>query len=200
LLLARNVIYDNRAAYTAGLYLLSVSPLTVTNNIIVGNISEYEEWENHPAVRVCGGGGQWLHNTIARNRTVYGIQVDTGASVALTNTILVSHTVGITVAGDSTAALEATVWGSGTWANGADLGGEGAIFIGTVNVWGDPGFVSPAAGDYHIGPGSAAKDAGIDAGVAIDIDGRARPIGAGYDIGADEYAAPIYLPLVMRKS
>jgi len=55
------------------------------------------------------------------------------------------------------------------------------------DVTGDPAFVGPAAGDYHIGSASAARDRGIDIGVRTDIDGQARPDGAGYDIGADEY-------------
>jgi hypothetical protein len=62
----------------------------------------------------------------------------------------------------------------------------GTILTGTVNVWGDPAFLDPDGGDYHIGLGSAAVDAGIDAGVTVDIDGEPRPMGGGYDIGADE--------------
>lgn len=47
--------------------------------------------------------------------------------------------------------------------------------------------MDPDAGDYHITEGSAARDAGVNAGVTTDIDGQARPQGAGYDIGADEW-------------
>ena len=62
---------------------------------------------------------------------------------------------------------------------------------------GDPAFKSDG---YHLTGGSAAIDQGVDAGVATDIDGDARPIDAAYDIGADETAARyfIYLPLVVR--
>jgi uncharacterized repeat protein (TIGR01451 family) len=107
--------------------------------------------------------------------------------VALTNTILVSHTVGITVTGGNTATLEATLWGTDTWANDTDWGGAGNIFTGTVNIWGAPAFVNPNAGDYHIAAVSVARDAGVNAGVTEDFEGESRPSDGFYDIGADEY-------------
>ena len=122
-----------------------------------------------------------LHTTIARNHGGDGSGIHVagaGSTVALTNTILVSHTVGITVAAGNTATLEATLWGTGTWANLTDWGGAGTIRTGTINLWGDPAFVDPDAGDYHIRFGSAAIDAGVDAGVTQDIDGERRPMGA----------------------
>lgn len=83
---------------------------------------------------MSGGNGRFLHNTIARNESTYGIRVDYAANLILTNTILVSHTVGITVTTGSTATLEATLWGSGPWANGMDWGGNGTIVTGTINL------------------------------------------------------------------
>jgi len=148
-----------------------------------------------------------LHATIARNSGgdgggVYVTSQWGGPSaVALTNTILVSHTVGISVTAGNTATLEATLWGSGAWANGADWGSRATILTGTHNYWGNPGFVGPDGADYHIRLGSAAIDRAVDAGVATDIDGHPRPIGAGFDIGADEYSPPvgvIYLPLTLK--
>jgi len=61
-----------------------------------------------------------------------------------------------------------------------------------------------AAGDYRLGAGSAAIDAGDQAGVPpappVDMDGDARPIAGRVDIGADESyergAWRWYLPLV----
>jgi uncharacterized repeat protein (TIGR01451 family) len=53
--------------------------------------------------------------------------------------------------------------------------------------------VDPDNGDYHIGPGSAAIDAGVDAGVTTDIDGQARPSGLGPDLGADELSGELEL-------
>jgi hypothetical protein len=142
-----------------------------------------------------------LHTTVARNNGGDGSGVyitGTNSHVALTNTILVSHTVGITVAAGNTATLEATLWGANTWANGTDWSGEGAIVTGTRNYWGAPAFVDPNAEDYHIKASSAAVDKGVDAGVDVDIDGEPRPSFAGYDLGADERWRWMYLPVVLR--
>ena len=83
-----------------------------------------------------------LHTTVARNRSgVGGVCALGGSSVALTNTILVSHATGIQAYGSNTATLEATLWGSGGWANTEVWAGTGAISTGTVDVRGDPAFV-----------------------------------------------------------
>jgi hypothetical protein len=191
-----NVIADNEAKLGGGVRLwYSRSPFT--NNLIADNRA------------TVSGSGLWLggsklslwHTTLARNTGGDGSGVfvtnagSTHSTVILTNTILVSHTVGISATAGSTVTLEATLW-----ANGTDWGGDGAIFTGTVNIWGNPAFVNPDGGDYHIGPGSAARNAGVNAGVNTDIDGEFRPKEGGYDIGADEFGQQwdIYLPLVVK--
>lgn len=197
--LTGNVITGNSADRTSGAGLLYVSPFTVTNNIVADNVSRHGT-RPRVAVLLRGGTGHFLHNTIAGNDSAYGIEAASGTIVSLTNTILVSHTVGISVTHDSAASLEGTLWGSGPWANAVDWGGPGSIVTGTFSVWAGPHFVDPDGSDYHIGPGSAAIDTGVDAGVAYDIDGDLRPQGDGYDIGADE-AGPVwdvYLPSMHR--
>jgi hypothetical protein len=48
-------------------------------------------------------------------------------------------------------------------------------------------WVALADGDYRLAPGSPAIDAGIaDDAPADDLEGNARPVGAGVDIGAYE--------------
>jgi parallel beta-helix repeat protein len=181
--LSGNIVISNTSQNGGGLY-LSGSDAILTNTVVADNQAN----SAGSGLYISDSSPQLLHATIARNGggDGSGVYVTNNSTVALTNTILVSHTVGITVAADNTATLEATLWGTDTWGNGADWGGAGTIITGAVNLWGDPAFVDHDAGDYHISPGSAAIDVGVDAGVNDDIDGEPRPAGHGYDIGADE--------------
>ncbi len=123
-----------------------------------------------------------------------------GSTVVLHNAILVGHAAAIYIDdAPSSVRLEAALWGEGAWANTQDWSGSGVV-TNTLEVRGNPAFVAPDNGDYHIGDASAAINRGVNAGVTDDIDGQARPAGAGYDIGADEYYESfyIYLPLVLR--
>jgi uncharacterized repeat protein (TIGR01451 family) len=194
-----NAVYD-RPSYNldgdgGGIYLNS-STAAMTNTVIAENQAETAG----SGLYIAGSSPRLLHTTIARNGSASlttgggdgsGVYITgTASTVAMTNTILVSHTVGITVAADNTATLTATLWGTDTWANLADWGGAGTIITGTINIWDQPAFVDPDRGDYHIGPGSAAIDAGVPAGVTVDVDGEPRSVGTAPDIGADEYYHP----------
>lgn len=50
-----------------------------------------------------------------------------------------------------------------------------------------PRFVNPAAGDLHLRPGSKGIDDGTVVPVGKDIDGKTRPAGRAFDIGAYEH-------------
>jgi hypothetical protein len=65
-----------------------------------------------------------------------------------------------------------------------NAGGSGG---GANDVTGDPMFVDAAGDDYHLQAGSPAIDAGTDVGVALDLEGNARPALSGYDIGPYEF-------------
>jgi hypothetical protein len=119
----------------------------------------------------------------------------------LTNTVLVSQTTGIIVGLNNTATLQATLWGDGPWGNGRNWDGAGKIVTGTLHYTGNPAFLQPFQGDYHIAQASAAIDKGVPAGVTTDLDGQARPRGPAPDLGADEcylLDKRLYLPILLR--
>ena len=189
--LGSNVVISNTAGYGGGLY-LDRSAAGLTNNVIANN----RAITAGNGLYILASSPRLLHTTVARNSggEGSGIYVTSGVSgseaytavVAMINTILVSHTVGIVVTAGNMATLEATLWGQGAWANLTDSGGAGTVVTGTRNYRGDPDFVAPGAGNYHIGIVSAALDKGVNAGIRDDMDGEPRPQGSRYDIGADE--------------
>jgi hypothetical protein len=179
------------------------STATLVNNVVADNVKM--GFPCASGIGIKDSTVTLMHNTIARNRGfspgsgIYVMKPSLHASVVtLVNNILVSHTVGITVAAGNTATLEATLWGDGVWANETAWGGGGDVSTGTINVWDDPGFVDPDSGDYHVIFESAAVDQGVEVGVITDLDGDRRPIGAQPDIGADEVWRRVLLPLVLR--
>ena len=123
-----------------------------------------------------------------------GSGLELSGSAALTNTILVSHTFGISVTASSSATLNGVLW----FDNGANTGGAGTFSV-TNAYTGNPAF---AADGFHLTVASAAIDKGVNAGVTTDIDGEPR-LGHAPDLGADEYWPPgtprrFYLPLILR--
>jgi parallel beta-helix repeat protein len=181
-----------------GVYLNNGS-VVLTNTIVATN--EAETAGSGLFIQGQDSRYRMLHTTIASNNGDHGSGVyvtGAGSRVVLTNTILVSHTVGITAAVGNTVTLDSVLW----YNNTQNTGGGGTISV-TRAYTGNPAFVNPDGGDYHIGPGSAAVNAGIDAGVTTDIDGDPRPDWCFFDIGADELFTGkpchrLYLPLVMR--
>jgi hypothetical protein len=127
-----------------------------------------------------------IHSTIARNQggdnsgisVIHGEACD--CTVEMTNTILVSHTVGITVSRSNTLTLVGTLW----YSNTTDWDGAGTVVASAPNLYDDPQF---AADGYHISAGSPAIDQGVPAGVTSDVDGNPRDLLP--DLGADEIFA-----------
>jgi fibronectin-binding autotransporter adhesin len=198
--LTGNTVRENdaspkEAGKGGGVWVENSQSLAVTNNIIAGN---YASDEGSGLWLGGSSSARFLHNTIADNRgSGDGLYGDVGVPITCTNTIVSGHA-GAGIVSHGSAQLVTTLWHN----NGARTGGSGYI-VRFDDHTGDPAFVSPHEGDYHIGPTSAAIDAGVDAGVTTDIDGHMRPVGGGYDIGADEAGSfssfHLYVPAA-RKS
>jgi len=184
-LIANQITHNTATSYAGGIQFYGIADAILVNNVIADNYAS-----TCAGFSIRGSYVQLLHTTIVRNTGGDGTGVCLSAnpsdsSIAMTNTILVSHTIGIQVGTHCTATLAATLWGTGLWANAAESGGAGSISTGTINIRELPGFANPAAGDYHLGPGSAAIDRGMLTWVTTDVDGDPR-IGLP-DIGADEF-------------
>jgi uncharacterized repeat protein (TIGR01451 family) len=182
--LSRVWVLNNMANQQGGGLRLDLSDATLANTIVADN-----QAGRGGGLSVERSSVQLLHTTITRNSSSVdgsGVYVTdasgTSSIVAITNTILASHTVGLTVATGNTATLNGVLW----YSNTTNSGGDGNIAI-THEYTGGPAF---AADGYHLTAGSAAIDRGVNAGVSDDIDGDPRPLRCGFDIGADEYDAP----------
>lgn len=164
-----------------GVFLHASKP-SLTNNVIVAN--------RYSGIYIEGASPLLLHNTIAHNDTGITIrdrwQDSTyySSTVELTNTILANHYRGIDITDENVAVIKGVLWDSNmpiTISRSAT-----ATVIVQNEYTGDPAFIDSDNGDFHIGIDSAAIDQGIDENIASDIDNEPRPVGTGYDLGADE--------------
>jgi hypothetical protein len=176
----------NYGGFGGGLFITN-QPETLANLIIANN-------RVMPGGKGCGvyvdrTSLDLLHTTLARTTggDGSGIQVN-DSNVVLTNTILVSQSVGITATAGSVVTLQNILLGDGEWANLLDFSGEGNFNYAHI-LTGDPVFLAPDLGNYHIGLGSTAIDRGSNTSITTDLDEQPRPNpGTNLpDLGADEY-------------
>lgn len=173
---------SNSAAYDGGgLYFFAEDNARIVNSVFAHNTTN----DDGAALFLYSTGGriEVLHTTIADSASNprQGIFVWAG-SIGITNTIVANHAVGIE------RSFHAGVYEDYNLFYANTINVSGTVTGGTHDVIGNPHFVDPVNDDYHIAPLSAAIDAGVDAGVYIDLDGNMRPFGGGFDIGAYEPA------------
>ena len=202
---------------------LQIANATVTSGVVFvdsaasGAHSSFSNLLLHDYTSSSGGALRLSADAVVRNSIVYngdvGIEVDTGARVAIENdTVYKMTTYGVQATGGAT---EVTVRNTISVGNttsdfsldqtisyfGYNLFGTSALFnpatcsgcVGANQV--PPGnldnlFVTITAGaeDLHIETGSAAVNTGVDLSSSFnaDVDSDYRPMGAAWEIGADE--------------
>ena len=157
------------------------------------------------AGNAAGGAGGALYLSSPLNETILHATIagaapgSSGSAIAIlsgtvgiTNSIIASYTVGISLTAGTARESHSLFFGDGNNTLGPVTHGGGGL---TAN----PRFVRPEVDDYHLRLGSPAIDAGENAGIAFDIDGDPRPLENGFDIGYDEANIRyLLLPLVVR--
>ena len=176
------IISDNNSRHGGGIYSAAQYPpsteestINVTNCIIFENNTAYPE--NWGGGICCGYDGTFAmvkHCTISRNNSNNGggINEYAGASITVLDSILWEN-FPTEIYGQPIVTYSVV---KGGWPTGENI------------IDSDPLFVEE--GDYHLSLLSPCIDSGTDAGVYTDIDGETRPLGDGFDMGADEYTDP----------
>ena len=180
--ITRCTITGNAASYDGGGIYLDTSPPPIINCTIAGNTADYGGgiycvYSSSPPITNC---------TIAGNTATYdggGIYYSYTSSPNVKNTILWGDTAG--------SGMEISLYGGTTiTVTYSDIQGN---WTGTGNINALPLFLGN--GNYHLKTISPCINKATSSGApSNDIDGDARPQGAGYDIGSDEYKTCLSSP------
>jgi uncharacterized repeat protein (TIGR01451 family)/CSLREA domain-containing protein len=197
----------NQAAGEAVLYLAGVGTgprARLTNALFGGN--RLTSTNEDDAVVYVNGSADSLdlslgHVTAAGNEAATFLYVETAGTdhwttATLTNTLLASITNGFAV--EEGGGSEVSIRHTNTLTD--DVTTQHHTVAGTPDFEAIGGLTgdSKLDGTYHLLWGSKAIDAGVDAGLARDVDGDRRPQGPLPDVGADEFiqATPASVTIV----
>jgi len=194
----RNTIIDNSTHTGLQITYGGTSPSSAINNVVARGGSSRQ-------INLVGSPTNPLTATLAHNTVVCGGGSQTGVYIEtayvllnLWNSIVAGCATGVTNTQplSSTANAEYTLF----W-NVTDPG-----IVGLHSFSGDPNFIDPVGGDFHIGLLSAAIDQAVPGLADDDIDHETRPLDgdhdgvAAADLGADELVVWYgFLPLVLRE-
>ena len=188
----------------SGVY--AAAPAKLTDCVISGNTSEI----GSGALAILSGDAFWGGNRIENCMITdnvgvgiwYGTNGDSGTwlvNCTVTGNVAAGYEGGILYKGRGTLYLSnSIVWGNDS-ANivvdyhdpdfVATYSNVGGGWEGEGNIDADPLFADAANSDYHLTDGSPCIDSGTaDGAPDTDFEGDLRPIGDGYDMGADEHA------------
>ncbi len=134
------------------------------------------------------------------NASALNIWYDTGEVTQVVNNTIVNAHLGVKDTLDAAANVTNNIfygcWKSIQTVSDGNVAGFRNLFFNNTDdpftltnpVTGlDPLFVDPTNYDYHIQSSSPAKDGGASVPLTSDFEEDIRPLGIGYDIGADEY-------------
>lgn len=149
----------------------------------------------------------WLSNTLIYSNTslaAFGAGIrNAGGAMTLTHVTAANNVGG---AGFSPGSAQSYVYDTLIWGNDAAAFGALTAAVCNIDQGGtagpalNPQFVDAGAGEnYRLLAPSPARDA-CNTGLSTDLDNRARPIGARYDMGAYEtiYIRGLYLPVALQ--
>ncbi|KKT13412.1 MAG: hypothetical protein UV94_C0033G0003, partial [Parcubacteria group bacterium GW2011_GWC1_43_30] len=212
-----NNVFDHLEIYNIGEYGFHVYAGTPNNNVIknsrvsnVGLNPTRRGWRYGQGMTIYGSGNEVYNNIVFNNLgsgddVVGGIDISASTNSKIYNNIVYNngpYPGGINMGGAGNMVKNNIVY-QNTGGDIVDVNGQGGTEVFSNNlctqvsakcaVAGDPKFVNPASGDFHLQSTSPAINAGVNLGSPYDkdFDGVSRPQGSAYDIGAYEYGGTV---------
>jgi parallel beta-helix repeat protein len=183
--------FHHNAGWGVHIYSEAPDPYMPDRNVVRGCRS-YDNGQSGSwcvGIGVYAGADNLVVNNVTWGHTV-GFEIDYGVSGTrlLNNVAYDNYGFGVYVGRDSQGG---EIRNNILYGNGTGLVDDGAGTARSHNmVATNPQFVDPGMADFRLQPGSPAIDAGAAlAEVTTDINGTARPQGAGHDLGAYEYVS-----------